>query len=744
MQMEIDNIGEERVFEVFGLPIDQESQPDVLNSQENDSPSVSSVSQCADFKRNPWLAKHFKREEIGGKLYITCNNCNSQWKSRSIQRLIGHYHKCINSSQLIQDMEQEKEEQEQDSQDTPNMIRNRLWAEVIVENNLPLKCVESKSFKKFFKYACRPWHIPSRQELSNLYIPKLARILQLQFASDIEKGRLNHLSIEFDHWSDVNNRSYLGVIATNRHGNRYLVDLKDVSLRGHKSAVIVEDLTEILKSIPSKAINSIISDSAACCKKARQDLLNIENYKNCIQHRCLAHLLNNIGSRITTKNESIANTLKIASMVTSMVRGSTYWTAYIRDMKENALSAACRVRWYSTITMLSGLIRLKDVIVNEIAPSLSVDDQVIIENLRWNHVEEILDVLCPLNKCIGVIESKGMSLGEAFNAILQFAFKIFTDVRDSGTLVEAKKSFLWHFNQSRFGEAEFGLLLAAYALDRRYKLDYINENGWYLVLKSITRVAIISKITMRRVKACLNEDFERYRNFEDEYGTCLNQKDQVKWWTDRVSSGILSRVGIRLAYLKASSANIERTFSTIKNIQGNCRMRLLPSTLLDIARLKISYIDEPDDDELESDFDRESQQAALRELENEYNTELQSQSMNSSASSNVSSLTYENLPELPNWLENQDASTKRDYQAFFKYVDFSIINEPKKSASNASDDVCEDEIEDYIRSVKEDNRKKQNIDPDVIVESLSQTENVVYLDSTPGNALQDITTSENQ
>lgn len=727
--MNTNNNEENRTYEAFGGFV--EYQIGQLDSQENSS----TASQFTNFIKFPWLAEHFERVIFENEPYLSCKKCHRRWKSRSCQRLKGHHNKCNGNFRDTEDMN-EQDDEEEGQLDSSDEIRNKLWAEVIVENNLPLRCVESKSFKKFFAYTCRAWHLPSRQELSNVYIPKLARILQQQFASKVKKGRLNYLSIEFDHWSDANNRSYLGVIATCRSGNRYLVDLKDVSLRGHKSAVIVEDLTGILASIPSKAINSIISDSAACCKKARQDLLCIDNYKNCIQHRCLAHLLNNIGSRITTKNESIASTLKTASIITSTIKGSTYWTAYIRDLKQNSISSACRVRWYSTITMLTGLIRLKDVIINDIAPSLSTDDQVIIENLSWSHVEDISNVLGPLNGCIGIIERKGISLGEAFNAILQLAKDLFVtcNYRQSDTLVEARKSFLWHFNPVRFGEAEFGLLLAAYALDRRYRLNYMNENGRYLVLKSITRVAIISKITMKRVESCLNEDFERYRHFEDEYGTSLDDKDQVKWWSDRVSSGILSKVGIRLAHLKASSANIERTFSIVKNIQGNCRTRLLPSTLLDIAQLKISYIDEQlDDDELDLDSDRKLQQAALRELENECTNanhrELQSQSVNSSAASQISSISSEDLPQLPDWLESQDVETKKDYQAFFRYIDFAILNEPAESTSTATNDVSEDQIENYIESVRANDRKRQRIDASVIIDSLSQTENATYLES---------------
>lgn len=45
----------------------------------------------------------------------------------------------------------------------------------------------------------------------------------------IKEGSVACISI--DHWTDANNRSFLGVIATQPSGRRYLIDLRDVSLR---------------------------------------------------------------------------------------------------------------------------------------------------------------------------------------------------------------------------------------------------------------------------------------------------------------------------------------------------------------------------------------------------------------------------------------------------------------------------------------------------------------------------------
>lgn len=89
-------------------------------------------------------------------------------------------------------------------------------------------------------------------------------LVHAKFLAEIRSGLISNLMIEFVYWEDSNNRSFLGIIATSLQGNRYLIDLRDVSMRGHSANVIVEELQETLKIMPSKAINSIMSDFGSC------------------------------------------------------------------------------------------------------------------------------------------------------------------------------------------------------------------------------------------------------------------------------------------------------------------------------------------------------------------------------------------------------------------------------------------------------------------------------------------------
>lgn len=107
------------------------------------------------------------------------------------------------------------------------------------------------------------------------------------------------LSIEFDHLSDFSHRSILAIIATTSNGARIMIALEDASLYGKTADDIVEPLKKNLDQFPKAKINSIISDSASSCKKAREELTKDPDFQHIIQHRCLAHLLHSMGDKFS-------------------------------------------------------------------------------------------------------------------------------------------------------------------------------------------------------------------------------------------------------------------------------------------------------------------------------------------------------------------------------------------------------------------------------------------------------------
>ena len=150
------------------------------------------------------------------------------------------------------------------------------------------------------------------------------------------------------------------------------------------------------------------------------------------------------------------------------------------------------------------------------------------------------------------------------------------------------KAFLAYICPSKLNNSEFGILVAAYALDPKNKLEYLTEAAEDLALTTINKVAANCGFSLSTIDRLIAPEFETYVIDERSRGKqCLNHTAE-KWWRQKRDSGSLKFTAIRLANLRSSSANIERTFSTLRYIQGYNRLSLFLKTFVDIARVKAS------------------------------------------------------------------------------------------------------------------------------------------------------------
>lgn len=634
------------------------------------------------FKKVTWLNRHF---DLVDKKPV-CKHCKKMYKNRHATRLIGHIKSRHGSEgegvfNVISDL-------------AVNNDINNLMIMCFIEANIPLRAVEMKSFKKWVKRLNADWMPPSRRDVSGVLIPRLSRKLHEELQVAVNNMAAPSLSIEFDHWQDGNGRSLLGVIATTPAGEKHLLDVRDVSIKGHNSSVIVEDLKDILKDIPDQAINSIISDSAASCKKARSDLVKLENYSHVIQHRCMAHLLNRIEQRIMTKDAAIAEIYTIASKITSFVSSSAFWQASIQRMNCRKVKQACPTRWYYTVDMIECLIDVKSVILEDLLSTVSEEKADLIRRLNWNKLEAILKILKPINRCIGFVEEKDASLGQAFGSLLNYARELFDPKLSCEFKGTAMASFLWHFSCRKIDKSELGLYIAAYVLDRRNKMRYITEDGLWLALETMAFI-VQSSAPLQRIKSSLIDEFEAYRNLREDYALEDAENNPVKWWSKRPSS-ILMQVAIRLAHLKASSTNIERTFSTFKQIQGGSRINLSLSSLVDIGRLKIASViyDETADEFDISSYDLDEQQSTSSQRPS-----IDSQQTSVTDELNSSDIT--DMSEISEWLETQDLEIVSSYKWFFKYINFSVIYEETNPIGSQSEIASDEQLRHLLRQARD-------------------------------------------
>lgn len=111
------------------------------------------------------------------------------------------------------------------------------------------------------------------------------------------------------------------------------------------------------------------------------------------------------------------------------------------------------------------------------------------------------------------------------------------------------------------------------------------------LLETITNLALKFGNTIEFVECHLLPEFEDFI-VKKEIFRASPEESAASWWVKRRDGGFLRTIATRVAHLKASSANIERTFSTLKYIQGPNRLRLALDRLVDIGRIKIKASNE--------------------------------------------------------------------------------------------------------------------------------------------------------
>lgn len=535
-----------------------------------------------NFKKYPMLNEVFSKVNR----QTVCLRCNQQLKTVEASRLMMHIDRC----ESMDDDQRKKMKQEWNRRvgiriesEEPNVVFNRLWTEFMVENNVPIRSVESQSFKKLVQL-CLPWDPPNRRIFSEFYIPAMSALIEDKVLGYLKSESDNIISVEFDHWSDINGRSLLGTALTFSDGKCFLHSLKDVSFDGHSARVTANCLKEALKSLPTSAINSIISDSASACKLARELIVADPQFKKLIQHRCLAHLINRMGTDFC-ENENIKATFTWASRITTFIASSPRLLAILEREKVKRPRRACPVRWYSTINMSESLIAAKSAIITA---SSNHRDASKLEWMRneshWQMLSLAIAVLRPLVDCIAVSECKNSSLGEAVRSLLLFAKSLFGQDWKKPLIVDGLVSFLRYFGPRKLGYEEFSLMLAAYTMNRIYKCDFITEDGLDLVSDVLLDIGTRSGCDV----GVITDEFAKYCSRKGFYSQSQPESmNASEWWSKSHGRADMKLVGCRISHLRSSSANIERTFSALRWFQGQRRTRLHVSTLMHISRIKI-------------------------------------------------------------------------------------------------------------------------------------------------------------
>lgn len=729
---------DEEAFQDPVYPILNEDDNDDINSQcqalgsnrvrtqsENsqcDAPEQDSSSRYKNrpaYQAYPILCDYFHPIMVNNKKSGSkCKSCSKLFITHANGRLFEHLiYKCKNvSAEEKNDLEQVWKV-ESEPQVAIEYRFSHLLTRVILKNNLPIRLAECELFRKLCKMH-PPVQFPSRHKLSRFYIPRISRLIEDKFFKDVKNGPNYSLSIEFDHWTDSTHRSLLAILATKGDGSRHLIDIEDVSLVGHSSESIVSTLNRTLAQIEPLKINSIVSDAAASCAKARFDFVGQQSYKHVIHQRCIAHLLNLIGKDISDHSD-VEEIMRQATKLVSILSSDTKIVAEFTKAGQRRCTRYVKTRWYSTVTMLESLVNCQDLAIKAIREAIRTtrgaphpDRLACLEALQSDMFGPdlflLLSIFRPLANCIVIAESSHSHLGETMAAMLQFARSLFESDWEVNFVIPTIEAFLTHFNAAKLTEDGLGIMVTAYFLDKRNKMNYITKQGGVIVLQTLFNLARGMGYSCEQISQTLGAELHSYWSQEGSYRRNADRGESAEnWWRNQPDIGILKALALRIVSLRSSSANIERVFSATKSIQSPNRHRFSLATLTSIARARVTnrWIEYGDGEEYDDNesldstgeastsslsrstpscaVDLESGQQAFRR--NLYSSRLGAlDSDDGSITSSISDSSNDIDPpvkissvrkashHIPKRLSTREV--KKSYKRFFKIFDFEIIN----------------------------------------------------------------------
>ena len=368
--------------------------------------------------------------------------------------------------------------------------------------------------------------------------------------------------MSLDGWSNVHNEPVICATVTTPNSDIFLVDTVDTSGHSHTSEYLVDTAINAIKKCEDKFgchIRSFVTDNAANVARMRQDL-ELREDVDVITFGCSAHLLN-----LLAKDLEITNIKEQVEQVVKYFRNNHFAGAALKSAGRQHLIMPQDVRWNTMADCLESYIKhwpMMMTICEENRNEIDHNISSLVSNLGIKRsAEELLQRLKPIAVALDCVQQDSCSIAEAVEIWKKLEIELALDnIRD------AKKKF-----KKRYDQALTPSHLLANIIHPKYRGKTLTNAEYKTAMEhaSTKYNAILSDLVNFKAEA---PPFQRFMFQEN----VIQTFSPLDWWksqADRLNPETNKAV-IQLLTATASSAGVERVFSSFGLVHSNLRNRL--------------------------------------------------------------------------------------------------------------------------------------------------------------------------
>ncbi|XP_053163610.1 uncharacterized protein LOC128350053 [Hemicordylus capensis] len=458
-------------------------------------------------------------------------------------------------------------------------------AQFVYATNSSFRLTENPHFINMVQSLRPGYSPPSRADVAGKLLDKVYDREMEQCATALE-GRIVNLSI--DGWSNVHNDPIVCACITTEEGKVFLAQTIDTSGNAHTAEYLQEVAVKAIITCEQKfkcLVRSLVTDNAANVSKMRRNLEEQEGNTKLITYGCSAHLLHLLAKDLSVP-EIKTNVVEIAKYF----RNNHFAAAALKRMGGTKLTLPQDVRWNSVVDCFEQYIKNWPILMTVCEQNRDKIDGTITARILniglKRNVEHMLSILKPISESLNKIQKNSCFIADAVEIWKELSEHLKTELHMDRIKLQALKK--------RMGQVLSPAHFLANIVNIQYQGQNLSAEEEELAMTwvSSNHPSVMPTIINFKAKG---EPFKKYMFAED-----ISKKvTPVNWWKSLKHLDLETvQVMISLLTAVASSAGVERIFSSFGLIHSKLRNRLGPDKAGKLVFLfQIMNKEEDEDDE---------------------------------------------------------------------------------------------------------------------------------------------------